>query len=80
VGWPDDVDWPDGAGVQAASNAARQHTKARIGRSLHLGRGVAAVGVKTPFQTVRADFPHTAYRRSLGAQHYAASFQKGCSG
>ena len=28
---------------------------------------------KTPFQTVRADFPHTAYRWSLVSQHYAAS-------
>jgi hypothetical protein len=36
---------------------------------------------KTPVQTVRADFPHTAYRRSLGPEHYAIScFQKGRSG
>jgi hypothetical protein len=26
----------------------------------------------TPVQTVHADFPHTAYQRSVGAQHYAA--------
>jgi hypothetical protein len=28
---------------------------------------------KTPFQTVHADFPHTAFRWSLMTQHYAAS-------
>jgi hypothetical protein len=28
---------------------------------------------KTPVQTVRADFPHTAYEWSLGTLHYAAS-------
>ncbi len=28
---------------------------------------------RTPFQTVHADFPHTAYRWSLGKQHYATS-------
>jgi hypothetical protein len=35
---------------------------------------------KTPFQTVRADFPHTAYRWSLGTLHYALSRKKGFSG
>jgi hypothetical protein len=35
---------------------------------------------KAPFQTVHADFPHTAYRWSLESQHYAASFQEGCPG
>ncbi len=48
-----------------------------IGRSLLLHRLSATVEVKTPFQTVRADFPHTAYRWSLGSQHYAASWKKG---
>jgi hypothetical protein len=33
-----------------------------IGRSLLLGRLAAVVEVKTPVQTVHADFPHTAYR------------------
>ena len=28
---------------------------------------VLRVGIKTPFQTVRADFPHTAYRSSSHA-------------
>jgi hypothetical protein len=28
---------------------------------------------RAPFQTVHADFPHTAYRRSLAELHYAAS-------
>jgi len=27
---------------------------------------------RTPFQTVHADFPHTAYRWSLEPVHYAA--------
>jgi hypothetical protein len=27
---------------------------------------------RTPFQTVRANFPHTAYRRFLESQHYTA--------
>ena len=27
----------------------------------------------TPVQTVRADFPHTAYQGALGVRHYAAS-------
>ena len=27
----------------------------------------------TPVQTVHADFPHTAYQWSVGAQHYADS-------
>jgi len=34
---------------------------------------------KTPVQTVRADFPHTAFRWPLVSQHYAAS-QKERSG
>jgi histidinol-phosphate/aromatic aminotransferase/cobyric acid decarboxylase-like protein len=38
----------------------------RIGRSLLLSRRLAREVIKTPFQTVHADFPHTAYRRSLG--------------
>src|SRR5262245_12227744 len=40
-----------------------------IGRSLLLPRQLAREVIKTPFQTVHADFPHTAYRWSLG---YAA--------
>src|SRR5688572_23886663 len=40
-----------------------------IGRSLLLPRHGAREVIKTPFQTVRADFPHTAYRWFLG---YAA--------
>src|SRR3972149_6467212 len=39
------------------------------GRSLLLPRPMAKAEIKTPFQTVRAVFPHTAYRWSLG---YAA--------
>jgi len=35
-------------------------------------RHTAALG-KTPVQTVRADFPHTAYRWSLVTPHYAVS-------
>jgi hypothetical protein len=36
---------------------------------------------KTPVQTVRADYPHTAYRWSFESQHYAGSFaKKGRSG
>jgi hypothetical protein len=35
---------------------------------------------KTPFQTVRADYPHTAYGRSFRLQHYAAPSQKARSG
>jgi hypothetical protein len=55
--------------------------RALIGRSLFLPRAFARVEIKTPFQTVHADFPHTAYRWSVDTQHYAASrFQKGCSG
>ncbi|MFN9277262.1 MAG: hypothetical protein ACK6D2_16200, partial [Planctomycetota bacterium] len=37
-----------------------------IGRSLLLPHRLAREAIKTPFQTVRADFPHTAYRWSLG--------------
>ena len=44
-----------------------------IGRSLLPPRRMARVEVKTPFQTVRADFPHTAYGWPLGSWHYAAS-------
>ncbi len=44
-----------------------------IGRSLPLGRVATAVEVKTPFQTVHADFPHTAYGWPLGTRHYAVS-------
>jgi hypothetical protein len=52
-----------------------------IGRSLFLPSVSAKVENKTPFQTVHADFPHTAYRWSVDTQHYATScFQKGCSG
>jgi hypothetical protein len=52
---------PPHAAIEAAVIQLIQN-QGRIGRSLHLGRGIAAVGVKTPVQTVRADFPHTAYR------------------
>ena len=45
-----------------------------IGRSLHSSvRLPARIDVKTPFQTVHADFPHTAYGWPLGSWHYAAS-------
>ena len=49
------------------------HLYSGIGRSLLLRRVAATVEVKTPVQTVHADFPHTAYRWSLGSLHYAAS-------
>ena len=53
--------------------------QARIGRSLLLRRPSATVEVKTPCQTVRADFPHTAFEWSLGSHHYA-DLQNGVSG
>ena len=45
-----------------------------IGRNLAFPHLVVGLG-KDPFQTVRADFPHTAYGRSLWdvMRHYAAS-------
>ena len=46
---------------------------AAIGRSLLLRRVAATVEVKTPVQTVHADFPHTASQGALGVRHYAAS-------
>jgi hypothetical protein len=48
--------------IETEARTVKEAKARRIGRSLHLGRGIAAVGVKTPVQTVRADFPHTAYR------------------
>jgi hypothetical protein len=45
-----------------------------IGRSLPLCRVATAEEVKTPSQTVRADFPHTAYGWPLGSLHYAVSW------
>jgi hypothetical protein len=45
-----------------------------IGRRWFLVDGrKARFGANAPFQTVHADFPHTAYRWPVGSQHYADS-------
>jgi hypothetical protein len=52
-----------------------------IGRRWLLGGPRAEVRANAPFQTVRADFPHTAYQWLVGVQHYAVSCcQKACTG
>ena len=47
-----------------------------IGRRWLLVRPEAGSRTNAPFQTVHADFPHTAYRWSVDSQHYAGSFWK----
>ena len=55
----------------ALTTAAIVLGRALIGRSLSFASREASD--ETPFQTVRAVFPHTAYRRSLGTRRHAAS-------
>lgn len=69
-------------GVQAESVEQIPAVKTaleRIGRTLLPSCRMAVGEIKSPSQTVRADFPHTAYGGDVSGLHYAAS-QDGMSG